>query len=286
MSDSAALLAALERGDANARDALVERYRLRTRLLVEAIIPSFSPEQIDRSLETVAARLAQYLRNVSPEEAAASLDRTAVGIVRESIFDELWENLSHQIETRALFVMRRLPYAQRDADELLQDAWLRGRRGFMDFVWQGEAQFVSWIAAIMGHRVQELQRRRTSEIGRGEAGEHSGEDGAPRREPESAVATPSRQLRAIERFQKFQKALNELPESDRELLHLRYFEKLSVTETAVELEISEAAVKTRAKRARFKLREALGDSFTPALPLDCAEGRSNHSGARRANPEI
>jgi RNA polymerase sigma-70 factor (ECF subfamily) len=57
-----------------------------------------------------------------------------------------------------------------------------------------------------------------------------------------------------------QDALRVLPEMDREVLVLRYVEQLSTAETAAVLELSEAAVKMRHRRALERLSQQLESS--------------------------
>jgi RNA polymerase sigma-70 factor (sigma-E family) len=56
-------------------------------------------------------------------------------------------------------------------------------------------------------------------------------------------------------------ALRRLSATDRAVLVVRYWEDRSISETASDLGISEAAVRTRAKRALERLRPHLDDSF-------------------------
>lgn len=53
-------------------------------------------------------------------------------------------------------------------------------------------------------------------------------------------------------------AVMELPKKERTVIHLFYYEDLSVKDIAEMLRISESAVKTRLSRARNKLKERLG----------------------------
>ena len=55
------------------------------------------------------------------------------------------------------------------------------------------------------------------------------------------------------------RAVMSLQEKERTVIHLFYYEDLSVAEIAKTLRISPSAVKTRLNRARNKLKEALGD---------------------------
>ncbi|MEV4556861.1 SigE family RNA polymerase sigma factor [Kitasatospora sp. NPDC049285] len=56
-------------------------------------------------------------------------------------------------------------------------------------------------------------------------------------------------------------ALGELPQQDRAVLILRYWEDLGVEETAAALRLTPSAVRSRASRALTRLRASLGDQL-------------------------
>lgn len=57
------------------------------------------------------------------------------------------------------------------------------------------------------------------------------------------------------------KTIMHLPEKERTVIHLFYYEDYKVNEIAKLLKISESAVKTRLNRARNKIKENLGDEW-------------------------
>ena len=57
------------------------------------------------------------------------------------------------------------------------------------------------------------------------------------------------------------KAVMLLPKKERTVIHLFYYEDLSVRDIAKMLKMSESAVKTRLNRARNKLKQRLGDAW-------------------------
>lgn len=280
MPDRQTLLESLAGGDAGACHGLLDGCQQRAAVLVHAIVPGLTASEHQTVLKSFRSRLDQLLHESVGQDLSDSFDRTVITLIRDATFDLVWEKACHQIERRVLKVLQELPYAQRDADELLQEAWIRGRRSFSDFVWRSEGLFVSWIAAIMRHRAQELRRHRNPAAGPTDA------DSSTLRspEPQASGPSPSQRLRAVERFQRFQAALAQLSADDRKLIHLRYFEKRSVADTAAQLGLTEDVVKTRALRARERLRRALGDSFTPSLPFDSHAGPSDPTESRDALP--
>ena len=56
-------------------------------------------------------------------------------------------------------------------------------------------------------------------------------------------------------------AVMQLPKKERAVIHLFYYEDLSVKDIAKMLKMKESAVKTRLNRARSKLKERLGDAW-------------------------
>ncbi len=56
-------------------------------------------------------------------------------------------------------------------------------------------------------------------------------------------------------------AVMQLPKKERAVIHLFYYEDLSVKDIAGMLKMKESAVKTRLNRARNKLKERLGDAW-------------------------
>lgn len=57
------------------------------------------------------------------------------------------------------------------------------------------------------------------------------------------------------------KTVMRLPEKERTVIHLFYYEDYKVKDIAKLLKISESAVKTRLNRARIKIKESLGDEW-------------------------
>ena len=76
---------------------------------------------------------------------------------------------------------------------------------------------------------------------------------------QSLSDTPFEQVSLAERSQKVREALAELPESQRQVLEMAYYEGLSQTEIAARIATPLGTVKTRARQGLLKLRQTLQD---------------------------
>lgn len=76
---------------------------------------------------------------------------------------------------------------------------------------------------------------------------------------ESPLIDPATHLLQDERFQKLLEALRRLPTRSREILELRYFQRLSGREIAAIIGATEGSVRTRIHRALRRLRREMDD---------------------------
>jgi RNA polymerase sigma-70 factor (ECF subfamily) len=76
---------------------------------------------------------------------------------------------------------------------------------------------------------------------------------------------PEKEFLSSESKAALDRAVQHLPETQRIVFVLRDIEGLSIRETSEALNLSEAAVKTRLLRARFRLREELSTYYGERL---------------------
>lgn len=128
------------------------------------------------------------------------------------------------------------------ADDLTQTTFLHVHRARRDF--RTDGRFRPWVFAIAANLVREHYRYkgRRPEYAAGEDLPDPGVD------PDTTTATDRLVRRAIEA----------LPEHEREVLILHWYEELTFREIAEVVGASHSAVKVRAHRAYNKLREQLG----------------------------
>ena len=138
------------------------------------------------------------------------------------------------------------------ADDLVQDTLERALLRL--HLWHGDGDMRAWVFTIMHNLNANLVRR----LARGPAFVPLlVEESAP--EPATPAAEASVQLHELER------ALQRLPEKQREVLVLVAVEQLSYREVAKVLEVPIGTVMSRLSRAREELRRTLSDDQRPRL---------------------
>jgi RNA polymerase sigma-70 factor (ECF subfamily) len=137
-----------------------------------------------------------------------------------------------------------------DAEDAVQETFLRALRALETYEERSRAG--AWLDRILVNVVRERGRRRTYYRDRVEPGL------AVLAPPEAAAApTPEETLAHSETLRDVQAALADIPRTFREVLVLRHFEERSTSEVASILDLPEATVRTRLKRARDMLVLAL-----------------------------
>jgi RNA polymerase sigma factor (sigma-70 family) len=135
-----------------------------------------------------------------------------------------------------------------DAEEAAQDAFVKAHRALSRF--RPGAPFRPWLLSIVGNEARNRRRsagRRAALELRAAAGLREG-DGAS--SPEAA-AVEAEERRALLR------ALEALPDDQRQVVTCRFLLQLSVGETAAALAVPDGTVKSRLARALGRLRELL-----------------------------
>ncbi|MBI2425974.1 MAG: sigma-70 family RNA polymerase sigma factor [Candidatus Hydrogenedentes bacterium] len=139
------------------------------------------------------------------------------------------------------------------AREMAQETFLRvyAARDRFDV----SKRFKPWMLCIARNLcLNEIKRKKTVQMETLEeyASSSRGESGEVLR---STADGPSEILQAAERRTALLQALEGLPEESREIVKLRYFEKLSAREIADIVESTEGAIRTRLHRILKQLRE-------------------------------
>ncbi|MGQ7790966.1 RNA polymerase sigma factor [Faunimonas sp. B44] len=181
-----------------------------------------------------------------------------------------FRDIMQRNNTRLFRVARSVLKDDADAEDAVQESYLKAYTKLGEF--RGESTLSTWLTRIvLNESLMRLrQGRRTAEITR--TFEQESRSGrvvrfpgmAQGQDPEKAAAT-AQITRILER------AVDALPIDFRVVFVMRCVQEMSVEETAEQLAIPQATVKTRLHRARLLLRrsldEELGVSLTGTFPF-------------------
>lgn len=142
------------------------------------------------------------------------------------------------------FALRRLGNPTDAADvvnEVMMEVWRHAGR------YEGRARVETWLLGIGHHKVVDLLRRRARH-----AGEPIEDDPVDPHETSALDALVGAQEARLVR-----RCLEGLPEAQREVVHLAFFEELPYSEIAAIVDCPEGTVKTRMFHAKQKLKDCL-----------------------------
>jgi RNA polymerase sigma-70 factor (ECF subfamily) len=164
------------------------------------------------------------------------------------------------------------------AEEVVQETWLGVLQGLAGF--EGRSSLRTWIFRILTNRAKTRAEREGRHIpfaalsnpgadpsesavepDRFLPATHPTEPGHWARPPQSWGESPERQLLSQEACSHIQRAINNLPAGQREVITLRDIEQWTSEEVCNVLGISETNQRVLLHRARSKMRRALEDYF-------------------------
>jgi RNA polymerase sigma factor (sigma-70 family) len=180
-------------------------------------------------------------RSLQPADEGALVRRVATGDRRA--FDELYRRTSPWLLAR----LRRRCADDDLVEDVLQETYLAVWRAAGSFAGAAAAgSATGWLWTIAANRLVDAFRRRARQ---------SQVPPVPLTDPVAPAAED--ELMAGQVGQELEHALLALPPEARQVLRAMVLDGLSVRETSVLLGVPENTVKSRARRARIALREAL-----------------------------
>ena len=193
-------------------------------------------------------------------ETDALLARAAAGDVaaRDLLLEKHRERLKRMVAVR---IDRRLA-ARVDPSDVVQEALAEAAGRFDDYLRERPLPYYPWLRRLAWVRLDKAHRRHHADK------RAVGRELPPALPDESVVELaerllapdtgPSEAAQRRERLTNVRAALDRLAAVDREVLELRFLERLSTEETAAVLEISPGAVRLRLMRALERLRQMVG----------------------------
>jgi RNA polymerase sigma-70 factor (ECF subfamily) len=152
-----------------------------------------------------------------------------------------------------------------DPSDVLQETYLEAAARLADYMRRPDLPFHLWLRLVAGDRLAKLHRTHLGTQMRA-VGREVQLDLLPAPDASSAVLAaafaaggdrPSEAAVRAERQRRLQEILEGMDPIDREVLALRYFEELSLTEAALVMGVNEKAAHKRHVRALSRLRQAL-----------------------------
>jgi RNA polymerase sigma-70 factor (ECF subfamily) len=147
-----------------------------------------------------------------------------------------------------------------DADDLLQEAWLRAHKAIRRFRGTSEDEFLAWLRGILAHVLADQIRRyhgtdsRDPKLERPLQGEHNRSSGGFAGALAAPTSSPSRRVVRRESAVRLARLLDRLPPASRQVVTLKHFENLSFPEIARRMERTPHGVKHLWIRALRRLQ--------------------------------
>jgi RNA polymerase sigma-70 factor, ECF subfamily len=192
------------------------------------------------------------------------LERALQG--EEGVRGPLLENFRNYLELLARIEIGRRLQTKVDAADVVQETFLEAHRNFHLFRGKSEGEFINWLRGIMAMRIATLVRHYVGTQGRNINRERDLEvnlDESSRafdRGLVSLQSTPSQNMQRSELQLQFANALAQLPGDYRDVIVLRHFEELPVTEVAARLNKTEDSVQKLWVRGLAKLRQLVEET--------------------------
>jgi len=174
--------------------------------------------------------------------------------------DRLLECAQQRLRMLARKMLRGFPGVQRweDADDITQQAQLRLWRALQDIAPGSVREFIGLAALQMRRVLIDLARQHFGPQGAGRM-HQTPAAGAKPFEPTDASADVSR----LTAWSAFHEKIDGLPEKEREVFELHWYQGLSHLDTAEVLNVSVNTVKRRWQSARLLLYQALDGDLPP-----------------------
>jgi RNA polymerase sigma-70 factor (ECF subfamily) len=181
------------------------------------------------------------------------LRQTALG-VKEAL-EELYSRYSTPVFSLARFMLRHEALAEEATQDIFLNIWLKSASYKAD---RGEPR--AWIMSVAHHKVIDIIRSRRRNMNLTDPKDYETLDLLP----SGNRATDDEAVLNLER-ERIIKALAVLPEAQREVIMMAYFEGYSQSEISLRLNQPLGTVKTRVRLAMQKLRVELEEDGTEPI---------------------
>lgn len=166
--------------------------------------------------------------------------------------DELEARLAELHEASFGWACSCCGWNESDAEDVLQTAYVKVISGRARY--EGRSTFRTWLFGVIRYTAREYRRRRKARDDR--AGRLALEVAAEG----GGLVEPRDSLEGEERGRVLRAALAKLPDRQREVVHLVFYQDLTVQEAADVMEVSIGSARVHYDRAKKRLRALLDDA--------------------------
>ena len=170
-----------------------------------------------------------------------------ISVREKPALDVLYGRYMSPVYSLAMFMLKQQALAEEVTQDIFLNIWLKAGSFKPD-----RGQPKSWIMSVAHHKIVDVIRSRRRAIVMTDPADYEILDQLPA----GGVSTEEQVERNLER-ERIMKALETLPEPQREVIMLAYFEGYSQSEMAERLNQPLGTVKTRVRLAMQKLRVVL-----------------------------
>jgi len=157
---------------------------------------------------------------------------------------DAWDKLIRRYEKRVYNFSLRMTGNREDAMDLMQNIFMAVYRGLANF--RAESAFSSWLFSVASYRATDFYRRRRHSVDLDE------EDAGVM---DTGGASPFGEVWARQRHAGIMRAIGRLPEEQRMVLELKFFQDMTFEEISAQLGVSTNTLKSRLYGALRKIRQ-------------------------------
>ena len=170
-----------------------------------------------------------------------------------------FERLVGRYDCKLFRIAQHVTHNREDSQDAVQESFMKALQHLSEF--REQSRFSTWLFRItVNQSLMKLRKRRTTLERSCDQGLQAEEDMLPR-EVSDGAPSPEELCWTSELRDILVGAIDKLHPTLRTVFVLRDVEELSISQTAMALDLSVPAVKTRLLRARLQLRELLSGYF-------------------------
>jgi RNA polymerase sigma-70 factor (ECF subfamily) len=163
---------------------------------------------------------------------AAKSDPAKFGVLYEMQFERVYAFISNRVRDRAI------------AEDLTSEVFYKALANLAAYEWR-EVPFAAWLLRIAANAVIDRGKRAARELP----------------VSEDQLRSVKAELRVVEDRARLFRLVGQLPEAQRQVVHMRFVEQLSIREVAARLAKTDGAIKQLQLRALQRLRAQMGGGY-------------------------